>query len=116
MNTQPFPGTEQVNPATVFSGPGYNAPRRNVPPVAILALVVALASPLSALLAVALTSTPIATMVAPLLATGLAWIAREQARKPGNGGAAMSQFTLVISLTMTTLALMASIVYLNVIS
>lgn len=116
MNTQPFPGTEQVNPAIVFSGPGYNAPRRHTPPVAILALLVALASPLAALLGVVLTSSPLATVVPPALASALAWAAREQSRRPGTGGAALSQFTLVISLAMTALAITASIVYLNVIN
>lgn len=40
----PFPGTEHLKAAEVFSGPGYQAPRPSPDPVAVLALVLALAS------------------------------------------------------------------------
>ena len=33
----PFPGTEQINPAEVFSGPGYQAPRTRTDPAAVAA-------------------------------------------------------------------------------
>ncbi|QPL05363.1 MULTISPECIES: DUF4190 domain-containing protein [Actinomyces] len=35
----PFPGTEHLNAAEVFSGPGYQAPRSTTDPVAVVALV-----------------------------------------------------------------------------
>ena len=34
----PFPGTEELNPAEIFAGPGYQAPPVRTDPVAIAAL------------------------------------------------------------------------------
>ncbi|MDO4607368.1 MAG: hypothetical protein Q4B12_08625 [Bowdeniella nasicola] len=36
-----FPGTESVNPAEVFSTPGYNAPRISQSPLALVSLILA---------------------------------------------------------------------------
>lgn len=38
----PFPGTEQIDPAEVFSGPGYQAPRTRTDPAAVAALILGL--------------------------------------------------------------------------
>lgn len=40
----PFPGTEDLDPALIFSGPGYTAPPLTTDPVCLAALVLALAS------------------------------------------------------------------------
>lgn len=40
----PFPGTEQIDPAEVFSGPGYQAPRTRTDPAAVAALILGLLS------------------------------------------------------------------------
>lgn len=41
---EPFPGTEGLDHAALFSGPGYNAPVPRTDPVAVAALVLALVS------------------------------------------------------------------------
>lgn len=41
---RPFPGTEDLRPAEVFAGPGYQAPRTRTSPLAVTALVLALLS------------------------------------------------------------------------
>lgn len=42
----PFPGTEDLRAAEIFSAPGYQAPRSSTDPVAIVALVLGVLSPL----------------------------------------------------------------------
>ncbi len=41
---EPFPGTEELDPAQIFSGPGYQAPPVRTDAVATLALILALLS------------------------------------------------------------------------
>lgn len=40
----PFPGTEDLRPAEIFSTPGYQAPHSSADPVAVIALVLSILS------------------------------------------------------------------------
>ncbi len=42
----PFPGTEDLRPTEIFSGPGYQAPHSSTDPVAVIALVLGVLSPI----------------------------------------------------------------------
>ncbi len=55
LGRAPFPGTEDLDPALIFSGPGYTAPPVSPDPVCLTALVLALLSvvPFVGLLALA---------------------------------------------------------------
>lgn len=61
---RPFPGTEQLRPAEVFAGPGYQAPRARTSPLAVTALVLALLSfvPALGLIAAAIGALALSTM------------------------------------------------------
>lgn len=71
-----FPGTEEINPALVFSGPGYTAPRPPRSAAAVVALVAGLLS----------TFIP----VAPLVAIGFGHWALHQLRTQHVSGRGMA--------------------------
>ncbi|WP_371152894.1 hypothetical protein ABYF34_03560 [Buchananella felis] len=106
MSAPQFPGTEMVNPQEVFSGPGYNSPKRVTSTLALLSLATLLLSPLLALLVWLFVGWPPATLVVPALVIFLAYLARSDVARPGRGGAALTQFVWVMG--WTSLAVLAT--------
>lgn len=110
----PFPGTELVNRAQVFSTPGYRAPARKTPVLVLVAFWILLPSPIVAAVLVEQTETPALLPLPLLVATALAWLAARQVRQPGRGGAQLNHFTLVVGVAATTAAILLAItVYLT---
>lgn len=99
MSTSQFPGTELVDPSRVFSGPGYNAPKRVTSTLALLSLAILLLSPILTLLLWMVVGWPPITLLIPILVIILAHLARQDSARPGKGGAAMSQFVWVMGWT-----------------
>ncbi|MCR2051264.1 DUF4190 domain-containing protein [Actinomyces bowdenii] len=81
-----FPGTEEVNPFTVFSGPGYQAPQPRTDPAATGALVFALLSFIPC---------------AGLLAAVLGWWSLRRLRRSWTTGQALAWLGVVVG-TATT--------------
>ena len=80
----PFPGTEELNPAEIFAGPGYQAPPVRTDPVAIAALGLGLLSLVPAV---------------GLLAAAMGWWALTRARNRYSTGVSMAWFGIVMGLT-----------------
>lgn len=81
-----FPGTEDIDPFMVFSGPGYQAPQPRTDPVAVAALVLALLSFLPG---------------AGLLAAGLGWWALQRLRSNWATGQAQAWMGVVLGTAST---------------
>ena len=105
----PFPGTELVDRAHVFSVPGYRAPARQTPKLVLVSFVCLLLSPVVAIVLV--NQFPVAALfpLPLLLAPTLAWLARKQVHQPGRGGAQLNHFTLVVGLTVLLVAVLVVI-------
>ncbi|WP_185695843.1 hypothetical protein, partial [Buchananella hordeovulneris] len=100
----PFPGTELVDRAHVFSVPGYRAPARHTPQLVLVAFVSLLLSPIVAIVLVNQIAVAALFPLPLLLAPTLAWLARKQVQRPGRGGAQLNHFTLVVGLTVLLVA------------
>lgn len=81
-----FPGTEQVDPRQVFSGPGYQAPPQRTEGAAVAALVCAVLSPIPGF---------------GLMALLLGWYALHRLRGTYATGHAMARFGMVIGAATT---------------
>ena len=94
----PFPGTEDLRAAEIFSGPGYQAPRSSTDPVAVLALVLGVLSPIPGIGLLA-------------IAAG-AWALR-RLRGTWAGGAGIAWFAVVIGATVSILWLWSAWLYVS---
>lgn len=89
-----FPGTEDIDPFMVFSGPGYQAPQPRTDPVAVAALVLALLSFLPG---------------AGLLAAVLGWRALQRLRHKWATGQAQAWMGVVLGTASTVFWLWAAV-------
>ncbi|WP_194948788.1 DUF4190 domain-containing protein [Actinomyces trachealis] len=80
---EPFPGTETLDPAAVFAGPGYTPPPLRTDPVCLVAMVVTLFS---------------AAPFVGLIAVGLGWWGLRRLRDTWATGETMAWAAVVIGL------------------
>ncbi|SPT53695.1 Uncharacterised protein [Actinomyces bovis] len=85
---EPFPGTEDLDPAVVFSGPGYTPPPLRTDPVCLIALVVTLFS---------------AVPFVGLLAAGLGWWGLRRLRDTWATGETMAWAGVVVGLVSSVI-------------
>lgn len=82
----PFPGTESLDPSSVFSGPGYSPPPVRSDPVCVAALVAAVLSP---------------TPLVGLVAAGLGFWGLRRLRSSWATGESMAWTGVVVGLAST---------------